>query len=214
MLLLPSGRQRETFILVRRAHNLPFVIKSTQINCVCYPEVEQLETNKRLMKKWLLFVQEEGSEGIVCSSTPNQLCTWLKSVEGKRGVLLVELKCVSVNGSDGVCQRLLHLPGLPLISTNGTRPGRGFCGSGGVLWSCRWCRQSWGSVEPERKCFMFNGIIFVQFNFPQWFDRQRKSMTLRKTPEQSDQTRWKMFCLQTWRFGLRGGAERFSRMIY
>lgn len=34
---LPSGRQRETFILARRARNLPFVIKSTQINCVCYP---------------------------------------------------------------------------------------------------------------------------------------------------------------------------------
>lgn len=34
---VPSGRQRETFILARRARNLPFVIKSTQINCVCYP---------------------------------------------------------------------------------------------------------------------------------------------------------------------------------
>lgn len=34
---LPSGRQGETFILARRARNLPFVIKSTQINCVCYP---------------------------------------------------------------------------------------------------------------------------------------------------------------------------------
>lgn len=38
---LPTGRQREsereTFILAGRAHNLPFVIKSTQINCVCYP---------------------------------------------------------------------------------------------------------------------------------------------------------------------------------
>lgn len=42
--------------------------------------------------------------------------------------VLVELKPISGNGSDVVCQHLLHLAGIPPVSTNGTRPCRGFCG--------------------------------------------------------------------------------------